>query len=177
MLSKHVYELFQVLIVMAALAKFCSTILFPSREKLLHCIPLPAQVFPFFFRFERSSGSCSIPVNVQPRKPRSSLRLIQYPGNFVFGCGVRWATVRQDEHRCGPGSESRPENANDKDVLARIQDVLAILWFRLGVLMLREVGTQQQAIFSVVACGLRGSFILLFRPSQPVGVVDAYRNV
>src|SRR6266403_3056711 len=141
MLSKQIFELFQILIVMAAFAKLCFTILFPCRAKLPHRVPLSAQVFPFFFRFERSSRSRSIPVNVQPRKPRSSLHLIQYPGNFVFGCGSRWASVRQDEHRRGPGSELRPENANDKVILARIQDVLAILWFRLGVLMLREAGT------------------------------------
>src|SRR5260221_1726185 len=174
MLSKQIFELFQVLIVMAAFAKLCSAILFVCRAKLLHRIPLPPRVLPYFFRFERSSRSRSIPVNVQHRKPRSSLRLIQYPGNFVFGRGVRWATVRQDEHRCGPGSESRPENVNDKVVLARI--VLAILWFRLGVLTLREAGTQQQLIFSVVACG-SPSLTLWFRPSQRIGVGDAYRNV
>src|SRR5260221_2211128 len=177
MLSKQIFELFQVLIVMAAFPKLCSAILFPRRAKLLPLIPLPARVLPYFLRFERSSRSRSIPVNVQHRKPRSSPRLIQCPGNFVFGRGFRWATVRQDEHRRGPGSESRPENVNDKVVLARIQDVLAILRFRPGVLTFREVGTQQQPVFSVVAGGLRGSFILLFRSSQPVGVGDAYRNV
>src|SRR5712664_3849431 len=144
MLSKQIFELFQVLIVMAAFVKLGSSILFPCRAKLLHRVPLPAQVFPLFFRFERRSGSRSVPVNVQPRKPRSSLRLIQYPGNFVFGCGSRWVTVRHDEHRRGPGPEPRPENANDKVILARIQDVLAILWFRLGVLMFPEVGTYKQ---------------------------------
>src|SRR5258705_13200666 len=128
MLAKQIFELFQILIVMAGFAKLCFTILFECRAKLLHRVPLPAQVFPFFFRFERSSGSRSIPVNVQSRKSRSSLRLIQYPGNFVFGCGFRWATVRHDEHRRGPGSESRPENVNDEVVLARIQDVIAMLW-------------------------------------------------
>src|SRR6267378_3149891 len=177
MLSKQIFELFQVLIVMAAFVKLGSSILFPCRAKLLHRIPLPRQVFPFFVRFERSSGSRSIPVNVQPRKPRSSLRLIQYPGNFVFGCGFRWATVRQDEHRRGPGPESRPENVNDKIILTRIQGVLAILRFRPGVLMLPEVGTQQQPIFSVVACWLHSSFILLFWLSRPVGIGDPYRNV
>src|SRR5258705_10026765 len=141
MLSKQIFKLFQISIVMAAIAKLCSAILFPSREKLLHRIPLPAQVFPLLFRFEWCSGSRSIPVNIQPRKPRSLLRLVQYPGNFVFGCGSRLATVRHDEHRRGPDSESRPENVNDKVVLAWIQDVLAILRFRLGVLMLPEVGT------------------------------------
>src|SRR5258707_4171136 len=161
MLSKQIFELFQVLIVMAALAKFCSTILFPCRAKLLHCIPLPTHVFPFFFRFEWCNGSRSIPVNVQPRKPSSSLRLIQYPDNFVLGCGSRWATVRHDEHRRGPGSELRPENANDKVILARIQDVLAILWFRLGVLMFPEVGTQQQADSSVFICGIRVNCLFL----------------
>src|SRR4029077_12516774 len=164
MLAKQIFELFQILIVMAAFAKLCFTILFPCRAKLLHRIPLPAQVFPFFFRLEWYSGTRSIPVNVQPRKPRGPLRLVQYPGNFVFGCGSRLATVRHDEHRRGPGSESRPENANDKVILARIQDVLAILWFRLGVLMFPEVGTYKQGAFAVVICGFRGSFILLIQP-------------
>src|SRR6202047_1051849 len=165
MLSKQIFELFQVLIIMAAFAKLCSTILFPCRAKLLHRVPLPAQVFPFFFRFERSSGSRSVPVNVQPRKPRGPLRLIQYPRHFVFSCGSRWVTVRHDEHRRGPGSESRPENVNDKVILARIPDVLAILWFRLGVLMFPEVGTNQQGTFSVAVCGLLGNCILLFPSS------------
>src|SRR6266481_8662679 len=177
MLSKQTFELFQILIVMAAFAKLCFTILFPCRAKLLHRVPLPARVFPFFFRFELCSGSRSVPVNVQTRKPRGPLRLIQYPRHFVFGCGSRWVTVRHDEHRRGLGSESRPENVNDKVVLARIQDLLAMFWFRLGALTFREVGTQQQPVFSVVAGGSRGSFILLFRSSQPVGVGDAYWNV
>src|ERR1700745_833641 len=96
MLSKQTFEFFQLLIVMAAFAKPCFIIPFPFRAKLLHRIPLPAQVFPFFFRFERSSGSRSIPVNVQSRKPWSSLRLIQCPGNFVFGGGSRSTAIRHD---------------------------------------------------------------------------------
>src|SRR5258707_12867917 len=110
MLSKQIFELFQVLIVMAAFAKLRSTILFPCRAKLLHPIPLPAQVFPFFFRFKRSSGSPSIPVNVQPRKPRSSLRLIQYPGDFEFASGPRATATRHnpllDHYGPKPGPES-----------------------------------------------------------------------
>src|ERR1700730_8159597 len=158
---------------MEAFAKLCSTILFPGGAKLLHRIPLPAQVFPFFFRFERSSGSRSIPVDVQPRKPRSPLRLIQYPANFVFGRGSRLAAVRHDEHRRGPGSESRPENVNDKVILARIPDVLAILWFRLGVLMFPEVGTNQQGTFSVAVCRLLCYCILFFPSSFSIGIGDA----
>src|SRR5258708_39587282 len=84
MLSKQIFELFQVLIVMAAFAKLCSSILFPCRAKLLHRIPLPAKVFPFFFRFERSSGSRPVPVNMQAGKSGGSFRLIQSPANFLL---------------------------------------------------------------------------------------------
>ena len=121
MLSKQIFELFQVLVIMAGLAKLSSSILFPCREKILHRIPMPEQVFPFFFRSQRCSGSRSIPVNVQPRKASCPLRLVQCPSNFVISCG-RWSTaIRHGTvvERCD--SKPGPENTNDKAKLARIR--------------------------------------------------------
>src|SRR5260221_1994341 len=159
MLSKQIFELFQVSIFMAAFAKSCIGLLFPCRPKLLQRIPVPAQVFSFFFRFERSSGSRSIPVNTQLRKPGCSLRLIQCPGNFVFGCGSRLATVRHNEHRRGPGSQVRAENGKDKVVLARVKDLLATLRVPLGGFMFLGVGAQQKTNLLGFTSWLR-SFLL-----------------
>src|SRR6267154_3004232 len=176
MLSKHVFELFQVLIVMAAFAKFCSTILFPSREKLLHCIPLPAQVFPSFFRFEWCSGSRSIPVNVQPRKPRSSLRLIQYPGNFVFGSGPRSTAIRHDTLLDQCGSKPGPENTNDKVILARVRNLFQeVVSLRLRILP--KAWTQNAGRFVAVIFTLNAIFVLLLRSSQRIGIGDVYREI
>src|SRR5262249_54925501 len=65
MRSKQIFKLLQVLIIMAAVDKFWSTALFPSRKKLLHRVPLPAENVSFSVRLEGCKGGCSIPVNVQ----------------------------------------------------------------------------------------------------------------
>src|SRR4029077_238081 len=175
MRSKQGFELFQVLIIMTALRKLCSAILFPSGKKLLYRVPLPAEDFPLFLWFEWGSGSRSIPINVQGRKSGSSLRSIQHPSDFGIDCGARSDTVRRYERRREPDSEPRPENANDQVVPVYVRDVFRISLFRL-ILIFPEVGTQQQCTFSGAVCGQRSDFILFFQP-YPIGIGDANRNV
>src|SRR5260221_2187004 len=164
MLSKQIFELFQVLIVMAAFAKLCPSFLFPCRAKLLHRIPLPAQVFPFLFRFERSSGSRSVPVNVQPRKPRSSLRLIQYPGHFVFSCGSRSTAIRHGTLLDQCGSKPGPENTNDKIILARVRNLFQEV-VSLQLRILPNAWTQNEGRFVAEILTLNANFVLLLRSS------------
>src|SRR5258708_26826241 len=176
MLSKQILKLFQVLIIMAGLAKLCSTILFPSREKRLHRIPLPAQVFPFFFRFERSSGSRLIPVNVQSGKPRRSLRLIQYPSNFVISCGPRSAAIRHDTLLSQCGSKPGPENTNDKVILARVRNLFQEV-VSLQLRILPKAWTQNESRFVAEIFTLNVNFVLLLRSSQWIGIGDVYREI
>src|ERR1700730_9135779 len=176
MLSKQIFELFQILIVMAAFAKLCFTILFPCRAKLLHRIPLPAQVFPFFFRFESCSGSRSVPVNVQPRKPRSSLRLIQYPGNFVFSSGPRSTAIRHDTLLDQCGSKPGPENTNDKVILARVRNLFQEV-VSLQLRILPKAWTQNEGRFVAEIFTLNAIFVLLLRTSLANGIGDVYREI
>jgi hypothetical protein len=176
MLSKQIFELFQVLIVMAAFPKLCSTILFPCRAKLLHRIPLPAQVFPYFSRFERSSGSRSIPVNVQTRKPGSSLRLIQCPGNFVISCGPWSTAIRHDTLLGQCSSKPGPENTNDEVILARIRNLFREV-VSLQLRILPKAWTQNDRRFVAEIFTLNANFALLLRSSQWIGIGGVYLKI